>query len=194
MARPKRKRIVVQPPTIDGFKPLGSPRQDMGDVVLFYEEYEAIRLVDYEQMTHDLASEQMCISRPTFTRIYNKARKSIAQAFVEGRVIVIEGGNFHSEFHWYKCQKCMMPNVSETKQEKCSHCQSKCLRLLNDVKVKENCRFSEVDICNSNMQDFFRKKSKDCYHNLSTNNNKYTETNDDDNHKCCKKQKNSEPQ
>ena len=36
-------------------------------------------------LSQDLAAEQMNVSRPTFTRIYNKALKTITKAFVEAR-------------------------------------------------------------------------------------------------------------
>ena len=35
----------------------------------------------------------MNVSRPTLTRIYAKARKTVAEAFVEGKSLVIEGGS-----------------------------------------------------------------------------------------------------
>ena len=35
----------------------------------------------------------MNVSRPTLTRIYENARRTIAKALVEGKMIFIEGGN-----------------------------------------------------------------------------------------------------
>jgi uncharacterized protein len=61
-----------------------------------------MRLSDYEGLTQEQAAEKMNISRPTFTRIYEKARRTIAQAFVEGKAIFIEGGNYHTDDCWYK--------------------------------------------------------------------------------------------
>jgi len=49
----------------------------------------------------ELLAENMNISRPTFTRIYNRALKQIAKSFVEGREILIEGGNYGPEKDWY---------------------------------------------------------------------------------------------
>ncbi len=80
MARPKQER-----------------RKLLSSVSLLFDEYEAIRLLDYEGMNQDQAALQMNISRPTLTRIYEKARKTIAQALVEGNMIVIEGGNVQFE-------------------------------------------------------------------------------------------------
>ena len=81
---------------MQGFKPYGIPRHLLSSVSLLFDEYEAIRLLDYEGMNQDVAAEQMNVSRPTLTRIYEKARKTIAQALVEGKMITIEGGNVSS--------------------------------------------------------------------------------------------------
>jgi predicted DNA-binding protein (UPF0251 family) len=83
------------------FKPYGIARLVVSSVSLQYDEYETIRLLDYEGMNQDQAAKQMNVSRPTLTRIYEKARKTIAQALVEGKMIVIEGGNVQFEKQWF---------------------------------------------------------------------------------------------
>ena len=64
-------RKVSSPPVIKGFKPYGleAGKQNSGFVNLLYEEYEAIRLSDYDHLNHQKASVMMGVSRPTFTRI-----------------------------------------------------------------------------------------------------------------------------
>jgi predicted DNA-binding protein (UPF0251 family) len=91
---------------MEGFRPFGISCEKMGKITLLFEEFEAIRLTDYEGMTQEQAAEQMQVSRPTFTRIYEQARRSIAKAFVEGRAIVINGGDVRFEKQWYRCRKC----------------------------------------------------------------------------------------
>ena len=81
---------------MEGFKPFGIPILNLDPVILLYEEHESIRLMDYEGLTQEQSAEIMDVSRPTFTRIYEKARRSIAKAFVEGKAIFIEGGNYHT--------------------------------------------------------------------------------------------------
>ena len=95
--RVKLIRKVLNPPLIAGFKPYGpeSANHNQEPVFLLYEEYEALRLCDYDNYNHLNASVIMGISRPTFTRIYSSTRRKIAQAFVEGRQISIEGGNVY---------------------------------------------------------------------------------------------------
>jgi predicted DNA-binding protein (UPF0251 family) len=106
LARPQKIRKISDPPKMKGFKPYGMPLCKIEVVSLKFEEYESIRLINYENLAQDLAAEQMNVSRPTFTRIYNRALKLIAKSFVEGKAIEIEGGNYKLEKEWYRCTKC----------------------------------------------------------------------------------------
>lgn len=106
--RIKRNRKVLDIPIIKGFRPygpnLGNDKKE--PVILLFEEYEALRLCDYDMITHLEASVIMNISRPTYTRIYAAARQKIAKAFVEGRQIRIEGGKVYFDSEWYDCEDC----------------------------------------------------------------------------------------
>lgn len=53
-------------------------------------EIEAIRLADFEGLYQEEAANQMEVSRPTFSRILNSARKKIANALLNGRAIEIQ--------------------------------------------------------------------------------------------------------
>lgn len=89
-----------------GFKPYGIKQCEIEHLVLKFEEYESIRLINYNKLSQEQAAEKMNVSRPTLTRIYNKALKQIAKSFVEGKAIEIEGGNYFLEKDWYRCKKC----------------------------------------------------------------------------------------
>ena len=117
MPRPKRYRKMQTPPLMNGFRPFGVPARAAESVVLLFEEYEALRLADYENLNQEEAAELMKVSRPTFARIYDKARKTIAKAFVEGKAIFIEGGNVAFGKDWYRCQKCNHTFVSGSEHE-----------------------------------------------------------------------------
>ncbi len=106
MPRPKRNRRVLSPPLIQGFKPFGHPLKELETVFLFYEEYEAIKLMDHLNLNHEEAALRMNVSRPTMTRIYEKARKKIADGLVNGKALYIEGGNVVFDDDWYKCGAC----------------------------------------------------------------------------------------
>ncbi len=132
MPRPKRKRNVTHPPRMEGFKPFGIPISDIEPVILFFEEYEAIRLLDYMGMTQLQAAQEMAVSRPTLTRIYEKARRTIAEAFVDGKAIFIGGGDYHTDEYWYRCEACHKLLISEKAIRCCSHCESDKIRPLTD--------------------------------------------------------------
>ncbi len=131
MARTPQKRKIASPPIMDGFKPFGIPMSTLEPVILLYEEYESMRLCDYEGLTQEQAAVKMEVSRPTFTRIYEKARRAIAQAFVEGKAIFIEGGNYHTDDYWYRCEACKKLVIEHEEVELCSYCHSPELRKLN---------------------------------------------------------------
>ena len=94
---------------------------------LDYEEYEAIKLCDYEMMNQDQAARLMAVSRPTLTRIYARARQKVAEAMVLGRQIVIEGGKVYYDSEWFACNRCgcyfNQPD-KEQSEERCALCGS----------------------------------------------------------------------
>ena len=64
------------------------------ETVLTVDEFEAIRLRDYEGLDQTEAARRMGISQPTFQRAYESARKKVADALVNGKAIKIEGGSY----------------------------------------------------------------------------------------------------
>lgn len=106
MPRPQQHRKIFSPPLMLGFKPFGIPRRELESIILQYDEFEAIRLLDYEGLMQEQAAERMNVSRPTLTRIYENARKTIAEALVAGKMILIEGGNVEFDRTWFRCKRC----------------------------------------------------------------------------------------
>jgi hypothetical protein len=71
------------------------------------DELEALRLADKEGLYQEQAAEGMHISRPTFGRIVESARRKVAEALVEGKALRIEGGNFVvTEVRTFRCDDC----------------------------------------------------------------------------------------
>ncbi len=122
MARPHKCRKISSPPAMKGFKPYGMPICKIEPVVIKLEEYESIRLVNYDKLPQDQAAVQMNVSRPTFTRIYNSALEQIAKAFIEGKAIEIEGGNYEMDKEWYRCRKCYKLIEGLGNHTKCKDC------------------------------------------------------------------------
>ena len=73
------------PPHFKGFIPIGLTEENH-PVVINFEEYEAIRLSDFELNGQVEASKIMGISRPTYTRIYESARRKVAEAFIQIKI------------------------------------------------------------------------------------------------------------
>jgi predicted DNA-binding protein (UPF0251 family) len=99
-------RRVVAPPGFKGYKPYGNRQGKKDHVDLLYEEYEAIKLADYDLMNHQEASTLMGVSRATFARVYESARRKIARALVETREIRSVFGNAWLDKTWFVCKEC----------------------------------------------------------------------------------------
>ena len=131
MPRPKNNRIVHEPPIFTDFKPIGVKGVSLETVLLSLDEFEAFRLADHIGLSHESAAEEMEISRPTFTRLIEKARRKIADFIMNGKMLNIDGGNIHFRNNIIKCQSCghmFRTKFNDTITE-CPACHSK--NLLN---------------------------------------------------------------
>lgn len=89
--RPKKNRLVKKDPLVVKFSPRGRPgRPD--EVDLKIDEFEAIRLVDCLGLKQVESANQMLISQQTFSRILRSARKALADAFINGKIIRVQKG------------------------------------------------------------------------------------------------------
>lgn len=121
MPRPRKSRKIFRPPLISGYIPFGSSKGIAESIFLLYEEFEAMRLADYECLSQQEAADYMEVSRPTFSRIYDMARQKLAKALVEGLTLNIEGGNVIFNEPWYKCNACNT-SFSSSKDEQPDNC------------------------------------------------------------------------
>ena len=74
------------------YKPMDVPENDA--IVLFIEEFEALRLVDYLGMSQTEAALHMGVSQKTLWNDLSAARKKVSDALVNGKPIRIEGGAY----------------------------------------------------------------------------------------------------
>jgi len=139
MTRPHQIRKIQSPPRAKGFIPLGFYRDRSDPVVLNIEEFESIRLLDYEGLTQEAAAKCMQVSRPTLTRIYERARGKVASALTEARQILIEGGNVVFKGNWYECDQCgsHFNNPLEELIASCPLCSSNRIQHLTDQKEEQ---------------------------------------------------------
>lgn len=81
-------------PKIDTFGPYNVAHDNLEHIQMTVEEYETIRLIDHEGFTQDQCGEVMGVARSTVQRIYEMARRKVADSMVNGKLIKIHGGNF----------------------------------------------------------------------------------------------------
>ena len=95
MARPVKNRIIQSMPRCEGVLPLGyDDSKEYENVIMTVDEFEAIRLIDYEGANQESCAESMGISRSTVTNIYESARVKLADALINEKILLIEGGNY----------------------------------------------------------------------------------------------------
>jgi len=126
MARPQKNRMIKEPPLFSQFKPMGAPGRLLETISMSLDEYEAFRLSDYLGMSQEEAADEMEISRPTFTRLIETARKKVTELIINGKMLTIEGGNIHFRNNLIKCRSCgHMFNINiEDDIRKCPSCNS----------------------------------------------------------------------
>jgi uncharacterized protein len=109
MPRPRKCRKVCCLPTSTKFAPEGNSNDENDIIVMSVEEYETIRLIDYEGLMQEECAESMNVARTTVQRIYNDARIKLADFLVSGKRLTIEGGDFRlceDSQDAFGCGKC----------------------------------------------------------------------------------------
>lgn len=126
MPRPKKFRRVCSLPQVKSFIP-SEPSGMLETVRMSVEEYEVIRLMDFENFSQDESAERMGVARSTVQRIYDTARKKIADCIVNGKSLKIEGGNYR-----------LCSGEAEKEMCGCRRCCRKRRFCMNDNDIKEN--------------------------------------------------------
>lgn len=93
MPRPTKCRRVCHYPRMAEFCPAGQT-EDADPILLTVDEYETIRLIDGEGLSQEQCSACMQIARTTVQKIYESARRKLADMLVHGRALRIEGGEY----------------------------------------------------------------------------------------------------
>lgn len=90
--RHKKVRYIQKMPPIVQFSPRGKAgRPD--EIELKVDEFEAIKLTDFQGYNQSEGAQAMGVSRPTFGRILRGGRKILSNALVNGKILRIRTGN-----------------------------------------------------------------------------------------------------
>lgn len=92
MSRPtKQRRVCCFPYSLSYY-----PEAYAGDtvIILTVDEFETIRLIDREGFTQEMCCKQLGVARTTVQKIYDTARKKLADAITTGTPFRVEGGEF----------------------------------------------------------------------------------------------------
>lgn len=121
---------------------------DLEQVQLTVDELEALRLTDFLGLPHEEAGKQMGVSRATFGRIAEQARKTVADALIHGKAISVQGGDYRrvdpTSSRVFLCDHCQYrweepPGTGRPK--KCPSCDGGILgRVMSNSKGKNQTR------------------------------------------------------
>jgi len=119
MPRPRKCRRVCCMPSIRQFRPDGEINETE-PLLMSVEEYEIIRLIDWEGLSQEQAAGEMDVARSTVQRIYEEARRKLANCLVNGKMLKISGGNYRLCSGGELCGRCkhrcpMHPGDSQEK-------------------------------------------------------------------------------
>jgi predicted DNA-binding protein (UPF0251 family) len=128
MPRPFICRRINCKPRADYFKPRGIPMGILEEVNLSMDEFEAMRLADFEGLYQEEAADKMKISRQTFGNIINSAHKKIAEVLIKAKALKIEGGVYSMAgmkiFRCYDCDHTWEIPYGTGRPQNCPQCKS----------------------------------------------------------------------
>jgi predicted DNA-binding protein (UPF0251 family)/predicted Fe-Mo cluster-binding NifX family protein len=104
------------------FKPVGVPARGLPGVALGLDELEALRLADLDGLYQEAAAMRMGVSRQTFGRIVESARRKVADAVINRKCLQIGGGYNIIEEEGERKMKIAVPARDEMVDEHFGHC------------------------------------------------------------------------
>jgi predicted DNA-binding protein (UPF0251 family)/predicted Fe-Mo cluster-binding NifX family protein len=102
--------------------PAGAPAREPVEVILGFDEAEALRLADLEGLYQEAAARSMGVSRQTFGRIVETARRKVADAVLNGKALRIAGGEIKIREQGEMDMKIAVPSRDGLVDEHFGHC------------------------------------------------------------------------
>ena len=92
IGRPKKVRFIQKMPKVLQFSPRGRPGRPE-EIELTLDQFETLKLADYQGFSQSEGAKSMRIARPSFGRILREARHKVADALSNGKIIKISMGD-----------------------------------------------------------------------------------------------------
>jgi predicted DNA-binding protein (UPF0251 family)/predicted Fe-Mo cluster-binding NifX family protein len=122
MPRPVNERRLGSAIPTRVMKPAGIPARELEEVTLGFDEAEALRLADLEGLYQEAAARSMGVSRPTFGRIIEAARRKAADAILNGKALRIDGGEITIGEEGERAMKIAVPSRDGLVDGHFGHC------------------------------------------------------------------------
>lgn len=123
MPRPQNDRRIRGGIAANLYKPAGIPTRELPTVRLGLDGAEAIRLADLDGLYQEAAARKMGVSRQTFGRILEEARRIVADAIINGKALRIEGGQIIEQGEPRMHDKIAVPTRDGMVDEHFGHCE-----------------------------------------------------------------------
>ncbi len=115
MARKTQVKIIRQKPKSYLWKPEDVHSTNL-EVILLLEEWECMRLIDYNGLSQQEAATSMEVSRQTVQKLIQSARKKISRCIVESIPLKIDGGNYLKNLNLERMNKMIVAVTFENEK------------------------------------------------------------------------------
>lgn len=122
MPRPVSERRLQAGLPSRVMKPAGLPARELEEIALGFDEAEALRLADLEGLYQEAAARSMGVSRATFGRIVEGARRKVADAVLNGKALRVAGGEIAIREAGDTIMKIAVPSRDGLVDEHFGHC------------------------------------------------------------------------
>ncbi len=147
MPRPFSGRRVYLEPAATLYKPAGFPGRGLEEICLGLDELEALRLADKEGLYQEAAAMRMGVSRQTFGRIVEAARRKVATALVEGKALRIGGGPAIRDIEEERSMKIAVPTRDGAVDAHFGHCAYFSIYTVEDGRIVGEERLESPETC-----------------------------------------------
>ncbi len=147
MPRPVTGRCVRAGMRARVMRPVGIRVGELEETTLGLDEAESLRLADLEELYHEAAARNMGVSRATFGRILQGARKKVADAIVNGKALRLAGGEILISGKGEPHVKIAIPSRDGAIDDHFGHCKAFAVFSVTDGSVTELPSIPSVEGC-----------------------------------------------